>query len=302
MTLDRRTVLAAGLVGSALLPGCQTLAQPAVSRAADAIKLWPAGAPGGEGVNVTYNIKNEVERGKPVGRSIAGVTEPLLNLYRAGEASDTAILVIPGGGFTRVWLDKEGEDICRWLNTQGISAGSLLYRLPREGWAAKEDAPLQDAKRAARLLAQRTGAKRIGVMGFSAGGTIAAALATRWDEPLYEAIDDTDLSGVKPSFMALGYPYLNVPVPAGFTSMYRGMTAASPPAFFFLAADDQVVIPDNSLAAFKELNGFKTPSALHVFEEGGHGFALISPKGSTAAQWPDMFLKWARAGRHIPVA
>lgn len=296
MELNRRTLLATGLAGSALLSACQSAAQPSAS--AREIKLWPNGAPGGTGANIAFNTINETERGRPVGRSVAGITEPTLHLYPVTGA-DTAILVIPGGGFKRVWIDKEGRDICRWLNTQGISAGALTYRIPGEGWAANEDAPMQDAKRALRILARETGSKRTGVMGFSAGGTIAAAIATRWTEPLYDAADDTDRLDPRPAFMALGYPYLNEPMSPGFRSMYHGMTAASPPAFFFLAADDAVVTPVNSLNAFRDLTALKIPSALHVFEQGGHGFALIADKQSSAAQWPQMFTLWLRANGHL---
>lgn len=299
MNMDRRNLLTAGLatglVGSALLSACQSIAQPGAGRD---VKLWPDGAPGAQNVNVTFNIVEETERGHSVGRSLAGITEPTVHLYPA-PASDTAILVIPGGGFRRVWIDKEGHDICRWLNTQGISTGALTYRIPGEGWEAREDAPMQDAKRALRILAQQTGARRIGVMGFSAGGTIAAAIATRWSEELYTPADEADRLDARPAFMALGYPYLNEPASPGFKSMYRGMTAASPPAFFFLAADDTVVTPANSLNAFRQLGDLKVPAALHVFEQGGHGFALIADKQSTAAQWPQMFAFWMRANRFL---
>jgi acetyl esterase/lipase len=234
------------------------------------------------------------------GRDVTGVTDPTVSVYRSAKASDTAILVIPGGGFTHVMLDKEGDDVCRWLAASGVHAGSLLYRLPGDGWAAREDAPMQDAARALRLLAQRTGAKRLGVMGFSAGGTIAAALATRWDESFYPPLDAADRVEARPSFMALGYPYLNLPPPpGGQASMFHGMTGKSPPAFFFLSADDKRVEPENSLAAFRSLLGLKVPAALHVFESGGHGYALRASKGSSQAQWPQLFLTWARAGGHI---
>lgn len=299
MDVDRRVMLAGGLVGSVLLSSCQATARPVASTSRE-IKLWPGGAPGRQDFTATFNAQIETERGKPVGRSVAGISDPLINLYATNNSSDTAILVIPGGGFRRVWIDKEGDAICRWLNSEGISAASLVYRLPNEGWEAKEDAPLQDAKRAIRLLAQETGARRIGVIGFSAGGTIAAAIATRWAEPLYQPVDAADQLDQKPDFMALGYAYLNIPPAAGgFTSMFHGLTAASPPAFFFLAADDPLVAPDNSLEGFRALKALKIPTALHVFETGGHGFALILPEDATASHWPQMFMTWARAGGHI---
>jgi acetyl esterase/lipase len=299
MTLDRRTVLASGLVGPALMAAKgAAAAQPMPASTGKSIKLWPGGAPGGEGIHVEYKSVEDHERGRSVGRSITGVTEPLVSVHRAARPSDTAILAIPGGGFRRAMYDKEGEDICRWLTGVGVSAGTLLYRFPKDGWS--EDAPVADAKRAIRILARETGAKRIGVMGFSAGGTIAAAVATRWDEPLYTPVDAADQIDARPSFMVLGYPYLNLPAqPANFRSMYHGMTTASPPAFIFQAADDSTVSIENSIAGFNALVSLHVPAALHMFESGEHGFGLGAPPNSSAARWPDLFLTWAKAGGHI---
>ena len=291
--VDRRTLLAASFGGSALLTAAPAAAAPgAAVSAPETLKLWPAGPPGGAGLNLVQQIIPESEGGS--GRVFTHVAEPLVDVYRAPTGGDTAVLVIPGGGFTSVWFDKEGVEISRWLNRNGISAGALLYRLPGDGWAAKEDAPMQDALRALRLLAKATGAKRLGVMGFSAGGTIAAALATRWDEIRYPAVDAADALEVRPAFMALGYPFLNRPPPPALATMFHGMTAKAPPAFFFLAADDKRVSIDNSTEAFKTLRGFGVPAALHVFESGGHGFGLRSPPGASTGLWPDLFLAWAR--------
>ena len=292
--MDRRTLLTAGpfmagMGGSAILP---TTPVAAAIPTPQTLKLWPGGAPGGAGVSVVQKIAPEDDSG--TGRVFTHVTEPLVDIYRAQGGGDTAVLVIPGGGFTSVWFDKEGVEISRWLNRNGISAGALLYRLPGDGWAAREDAPMQDALRALRLLAKATGAKRLGVMGFSAGGTIAAALATRWDEIRYPAVDDADAQEIRPAFMALGYPFLNRPAPPALATMFHGMTAKAPPAFFCLAADDKRVSVDNSIEAFNALRGFGTPAALHVFESGGHGFGLRSPPGASTGLWPELFLAWAR--------
>jgi acetyl esterase/lipase len=295
--MDRRTVLTAGLAGSTLLVAGAP-ASAATAGPVQEIKLWPKDPPGGGNVHVTFKSVEDHENGRSVGRSITGVMEPLVTVHRAKAHSDTAILCIGGGSFKRILFDKEGEDICRWLNDQGVSAGSLMYRLPADGWSP--DAPVADAKRALRLLAEATGARRLGVMGFSAGGTIAAAVATRWDEPLYEPLDAADRLDLRPSFMGLGYPYLNRPAPPSkAASMFHGMTAASPPAFFFAAADDPLVRIENSTAAHQALVDLKIPAALHIFEKGGHGFGLYAPPGASTAKWPELFMTWAKAGGFV---
>jgi len=302
MMIDRRTALSAGLMGPALMasvPAAAATAQPPEPAPAEPVKLWPNGAPGGAGVHVTYKAAVVDDHGP--GRDISGVTDPLFSLHRSSTPSDTAILVIAGGAFNRVVFDKEGEEVCRWLAGQGVNAGALLYRLPGDGWDAKQDAPVQDAKRALRLLAKATGAKRLGIMGFSAGGTIAAAVATRWDAVGYPVVDAADALDARPQFMGLGYAYLNIPAPpvGSIASMYQGMTATTPPTFLFHAADDPRVKIDNSINALKTLRDLHVSAALHIFESGGHGFGLRAPAGSSAATWPQIFLTWARAGGYF---
>lgn len=293
---DRRGLLAAGLLTSALM-GAASAKAAAKPSEGQMIELWPNGAPGGSKVTVAEKATEVVDKGQ-TGRDISGITRPRFSLHRPKTKTDTAMLVIAGGAFNRVVFDKEGEEVCRWLADNGIAAGALLYRLPGDGWEAGQDAPVQDAQRALRLLVQATGAKRVGIMGFSAGGTIAAALATRSTEALYPPVDAADKLDATPGFMCLGYAYMNVPK-APRENMFKGLTKATPPTFFFHAADDQRVPMANSIEPFQELRAFGVPAALHVFESGAHGFGLRAPEGSSAARWPDLFLTWARAGGHL---
>ncbi len=293
---DRRGVLAAGLLTSALM-GSASAKAAAMPSEGQMIELWPNGAPGGSKVTVTEKATQVVDKGQ-TGRDISGVTKPRLSLHRPKKKTDTAMLVLAGGAFNRVVFDKEGEEVCRWLADHGIAAGALLYRLPGDGWEAGQDAPVQDAQRAMRLLVKETGAKRVGIMGFSAGGTIAAALATRSTEALYPGADAADELDATPSFMCLGYSYMNVPK-GPRENMFKGLTKATPPTFFFHAADDQRVPVMNSIQPFTELRGFGVPAALHVYESGAHGFGLRAPEGSSASHWPEHFLTWAKAGGHL---
>jgi acetyl esterase/lipase len=291
MTTDRRSLLGTAFAVAALPATAQAQGKP--SRAPEAVRLWPSGAPGGEAVSVVEKSVVVDDQGRP-GRDISGVRDPRLSLHRPAGAFDTAVLVIPGGAFNRVVFDKEGEEVCRWLADAGYAAGALLYRLPGEGWTQGADVMLQDAARALRLRAQRTGARRIGVLGFSAGGTIAGALASRAAEVDYSPVDDADRQPLRIDFLGLGYPYLSVPA-GPRPGLYRGPPKAPPSTFFFHAADDPRVSVDNSLQAFGAWRAAGAEAALHIFERGGHGFGLRAPAKSSAAAWPDLFLAWLKA-------
>ena len=129
-------------------------------------------------------------------------------------AEPEGILIMPGGAYTKVVLDKEGNEVAEWLTGEGYVTGVLKYRLPGDGWAAGLDAPGQDALRAMRLLRQeankQTGLNKIGVMGFSAGGHLAAVAGTRYADPLYDKVDAADALSARPDFMALLYPALGM--------------------------------------------------------------------------------------------
>ncbi len=287
--MDRRTLLASALVASTLGGG----ARAASKTRTETVSLWPGGAPGGEHVTV-QEVAREVDDQGRKGRDISGVRDPRLSLHLPAGQADTALLVIPGGAFNRVVFDKEGEEVCRWLAGAGYAAGGLIYRLPGDGWTQGADVMLQDAARALRVLAQRTSARRVGVLGFSAGGTIAGALASRAAEVDYAPVDEADHLPLRIDFLGLGYPYLNVPA-SPRQGLYRGAPKAPPPTFFFHAADDPRVPVDNSLEAFKAWRSAGAPAALHVFEQGGHGFGLRAPPQSSAAAWPELFLTWLAA-------
>jgi acetyl esterase/lipase len=286
--MDRRTLLASALIASSLGGRGQ-----AASRArSEAISLWPDGVPGGEHVTV-QEVAREVDDQGRKGRDISGVRDPRLSLHLPAGPADTAVLVIAGGAFNRVVFDKEGEEVCRWLADAGYAAGALLYRLPGDGWTQGQDVMLEDAARALRILAQRTGARRIGVLGFSAGGTIAAALVSRAAEITYASVDEADRLPLRIDFLGLGYAYLNVPAAPRLT-LYRGAPKTPPPTLFFHAADDPRVSVENSLEAFRAWRVAGAPAALHVFESGGHGFGLRAPPTSSAAGWPALFLTWLK--------
>lgn len=294
--MNRRAVLAAALAA----PGLATEASATTRRPVETIPLWPNGAPGLASVSAREVAQVVEDQGRK-GRDISGVHAPRLNLHRPTTAADTAILLIPGGAFNRVVFDKEGEEVGRRLAEAGYAAGSLLYRLPGDGWPDGQDVMLQDAARALRLLARRSGARRVGILGFSAGGTIAGALAARAADVTYPAVDETDADPLRIDFLAFGYAYLGAPASAP-KPLYPGPPKNPPPAFFFHAADDRRVGVENSLQAFQAWRAAGAEAALHVFERGGHGFGLRAPPASSAAAWPDLLLSWLRELKATPAA
>ncbi|MBC6982615.1 alpha/beta hydrolase [Caulobacter sp. 17J80-11] len=324
--LDRRTVLG---LGAALAP--VLAAAPAGARAqgplyaddpTEIVRLWPGAAPGGEHATATLEI---VERSPDPAqyrdRFATGIAEPLMTVFRPARPSGAAVLIIPGGGYKRVVIDKEGFEAARRLNAAGVTAFVLRYRLPADGWAAGPDAPLQDAQRALRIIradAARYGLDpaRVAVLGFSAGGHLAASLAARHAQPVYAAVDARDGVSARPDLAGLMYPVITMAAPhahpgsreyllgatpseerIGAWSRERSVGADTPPTFLVHAADDSAVPVENSLMMFAALRAAKIPSELHVFEEGEHGFGLRLIQGKPAAIWPDLFLAWgARHG------
>jgi acetyl esterase/lipase len=287
------------------------------------MNLWPSSPPGGENVTVT---QAEIERSKDATfRDVAVVntTTPTVTLFRPHKPNGASMLIIPGGSYQRVVVGKEGYQIAKWLTDEGVAAFVLLYRLPADGWAAGPNAPLQDAQRAMRLIrgnAAQSGfdPARVGVMGFSAGGHLAARLATRFDLKTYTPLDDADNSSARPDIAVLGYPVISFkdgvanmgsrtkmlgPNPdAARIKQYSAeidVPPTSPPCFLVCAADDPAVSVDNSLLMFQALRQAKIPAALHVFESGGHGFGLQSSYDPSVAAWPSLFLEWSRRHRFI---
>src|SRR5688572_27539872 len=178
---------------------------------AEPIPIWPdAVAPGDKGdIGAEYN--KEVDKNK---LRITNVTLPTIAVHRPPADKDTgaAVVVCPGGGYNVLAMDIEGADVVKWLNDNGLTAILLKYRVPRRAGLEKHAAPLQDVQRAmgiARHRAKEWGIdpKRIGVMGFSAGGHLSASLSTNFDSRTYAPIDQADKESCRPDFAMLIYPF-----------------------------------------------------------------------------------------------
>lgn len=307
--ISRRTLLAA----SAAVAALPARAAPAIER----LPLWPGRPPGGYGVTA----KDEWVKRSPTGDAddIAWphVATPMLNVVPAERPDGSALLMIPGGGYARVALGRNGSSIARHFAARGTTVFELLYRLPHDGWAAGPDAPLQDAQRAMRLI--RAGAARwkidparVGAIGFSAGGHLTARLGSRASLATYAPIDAADRLSARPVALGLFFPVITLRTPEAHGgsrrellgiapsdeqvrrfSAERDLPADMPPTLVAHAADDPAVQPANSLLMFAALQAAKIPSELMIFEKGGHGLPLVEADGAPHP-WPGLFERFAR--------
>lgn len=281
------------------------------------LSIWPGAAPGGEHATAKEEV---IERRKSPDalkdRIVRGVTVPTLVVFRPARPNGAAILMAPGGGYAWVVMDKEGYEAAELFAARGVTVFVMSYRLPHEGWAAGPDVALQDSQRALRLIRGRAAEfgidpKRIGVMGFSAGGHVAGELTLAWDKPAYAPVDAADVMSARPDFSVLMYPVATMKPPFAHAGSRRNLLGEAPtpaqeaaysleaqarpdapPVLLIHAADDFSVPVENALALFDALRASKVPAELHVFEEGGHGFGLRFAVGKPVAAWPEMTLKW----------
>ncbi len=267
------------------------------------VLLWPDGAPGAKGQ--TENDKPWISPWLPA----------------ADRATGSAVVICPGGGYAHLAIDKEGYEVAKWLNHNGVAAFVLKYRHRGTGYGYP--APLQDVRRAIRLVRSRANEwhlapDRIGVMGFSAGGHLASSAGTHFVPGDLAATDPVERMSSRPDFMILIYPVISFIEPyshhgscvnlLGKTpdpklveefSNERQVTAQTPPAFLISSSEDRVVPVENSIAFYEALRRAKVPASLHVFEKGRHGFGLGNP-GTESAEWPRMAEAWLRVRGILP--
>ncbi|MCC4605632.1 alpha/beta hydrolase [Xanthomonas campestris] len=285
---------------------------------ASRIALWPAGmAPGDAALAQPQRIVDRSSDAAHPDRYIQSISQPYLVVYRPKQPNGTALLVTPGGGYQRIVLDNEGSALVPgFVDQAGFTLFVLRYRLPGEGHPNGADVPLADAQRALRLIranAARYGidAHRVGVMGFSAGGHVAASLATRHAAQVYPAQDAADALSARPDFALLIYPVIDMDsanAHPGSRQRLLGsapsdaqvrayspqlhVDARTPPTFLLHAQDDSVVPVRNSLLMHDALLRAGVPSELHVFPQGGHGFGTDRIAGLTLAAWPQLAQAW----------
>jgi len=288
--------------------GLALLAGPAAAtgRAADdsgprTIDLWPGPAPGETGTIGEESTPGQKPGDRPI-RSLTNVSKPTLTITRPPADKDTgaAIVVCPGGGYTNLAWDHEGEQVAKWLNDIGVTAALLKYRVPRRPGTPRNEPPpqaLMDAQRALSLVrsdaAERgIDPKRIGILGFSAGGHLGAWASTNSDRRAYEPIDSADKVDCRPDFAVLIYPGGAIKKGTDQLTPEIRITRQTPPTFLVHAADDPG--QENSVRLYLALMQAGVPVELHIYGSGGHGFGMRA--GSKPyASWPKRCEEWLRA-------
>lgn len=288
-------VLIAGGAGSVLYPARAEQAAPQV------IRLWPSTAPGeNEPVGPERYLaaqpnQREVQR-------LTDISEPTITVYRPAPERNTgaAVVIAPGGGYNILAWDLEGTEVAKWLNGLGVTGILLKYRVPRRPGQTRDQppiGPLQDMQRAISMVRRRAAEwgidpARIGALGFSAGGHLAAAAALRSDERVYAAIDAVDEVSRRPDFVVLIYPGYIVNREGTALSSDMKVTAAAPP-MFLVHADDDPVPSLNSALLYAELKRNKVPAELHIYSKGGHGYGL-RPSEDPVSSWPARCEAWMK--------
>jgi acetyl esterase/lipase len=298
------------LLSSALLSPMLTLAAPPTT-----LDLWPEGVPPARRADAPAARGDLGPERMDAGGSISNVSRPTLTVVPPAidRPNGTAVIVCPGGGYSFLSANREGTQYAAWLSTLGVTTFILKSRLQEWG----HPAPLQDVLRAIRLVRSRAAEfgvdpRRIGVMGSSAGGHLAASASTLWDHPDGRTGAAIDAVNARPDFAVLVYPVITMMDPtthAGSRTALLGaaptadmltlmstekqVTAATPPTLLLHTQGDKAVPVDNSLLYFQALTRAGVPAELYVFEQGGHGIGMVDGLGNASA-WPRRAEDWLR--------
>ncbi|MBV7534687.1 alpha/beta hydrolase [Duganella sp. sic0402] len=276
-----------------------------MAAAGNVISLWPEGVPG----------KRDIGAEKIGGGYTSNVSEATLTMVAPAvdHPNGTAVIICPGGGYVRMATAREGDQYANWLGTLGVTAFVLKYRMQEYG----HPAPLQDVLRAVRTLRARAAEfgirpDRIGVMGSSAGGHLAASAGTLFDSPLGRTGAALDNVSARPDFLMLMYPVITMQDPAAHAgsrtallgakpsaeslalmSLEKQVTAATPPTLLIHTQADTSVPVENSILFYQALTKAKVPAEMYLFEHGGHGMGMREGLG-TSSQWPRRAEEWLR--------
>jgi acetyl esterase/lipase len=280
--------------------------QPPSTRTLD---LWPGTPPAEFG-----KVGEEKAETKDGITRVSNVTKPTITVYRPAPEKDTgaSIVICPGGGYYILATSHEGDDVARWLNTIGVTGIVLKYRIPRRQGTANDAPPpqaLMDAQRAMGLVRSKAAdlgidPKRIGLLGFSAGGHLAAWASTNFEKRAYEPVDEADKVDCRPDFTVLIYPAYLLKG-KGYVGPDLAdeiqVSAQTPPTFLAHAGNDPVTV-ESSVRYHLALKRANVPSELHVYSSGGHGFGM-NPIKKPIAEWPNRLEEWMKSrGLLKPVA
>jgi acetyl esterase/lipase len=266
-------------------------AEPAV------INVWP-----GEPLGETRKFEPEkIETNKANVAILHNVFKPTLTIYHPPKDKDTgaSVIICPGGGYNILAWDLEGTEVAEWLNSAGVTGIVLRYRVPaKRGPDLHGFIPLMDAQRAISLVRSKAtelgvDPRRIGILGFSAGGNLAALACTNFDKRSYDAIDEIDKVSCRPDFGVLIYPAYLLVDKSDVLSPLLPVTSQTPPIFFAHANNDGVPAA-GSATMYLALKRAGVKSELHIYTEGGHGFGL-RPTTRPCSTWPKRCEEWMRS-------
>jgi acetyl esterase/lipase len=279
------------------------------------LELWPGKVPdepgtiGAEKTRLSPKLdRKQVEVTEPT-RMITNVTKPTLTIYRPAKARDTgtAVLICPGGGYWNLYWQLEGEEVAAWLTSLGVTGIILKYRVPRrpdepQGEPARR--PLQDAQRAVSLVRSKAAEwgvapQRIGIVGFSAGGHLAAATATSFDQRSYPPMDDIDRSSCRPDFAILVYPgYLKAKDREELASGLR-IPKGTPLMFLVHGGSDIISPPEHSVLLYLALRRAGVAAELHIYAGAAHDFG-VRPSDHPCSTWTQACTNWLRHQGFLP--
>ena len=273
------------------------------------VPIWPGVIPDAQPVNGPEVAGTVVDvAGNP--KLVAGkpwvyvdrVSQPTMTVYSPrGNNTGVAVVVFPGGGYNVLAIDLEGTEACDWLMSKGITCVLLKYRVPCVKVGPYRDCrtALEDAQRTVGLVRFQAAQwhidpRKIGVLGFSAGGHMVAAMSSHFEKRLYPLVDAADRESCRPDFAVALYPgHLAVPERDFVLNPDIRVTSRTPPTFLLQAEDDPVDPVENSLVYYSALRKAGVPAEMHVYMNGGHAFAL-RPTESPITGWPQLVETWLR--------
>lgn len=275
------------------------------------IPIWPTTMSAGQ-TSAERETSGTVDGSLVAGRPwtyLTHVTQPTMTVYSPkGKNSGAAVVVFPGGGYRVLAIDLEGTEVCDWLNSKGITCVLLKYRVPNAGpsWEqfcgcdvhTRSSRPLEDAQRTISLVRHRApewhiDPHKIGVLGFSAGGHMVAAVSTRFDHRVYSPADAADQESCRPDFAVALYPGHLFDYDKSALNSDIPVTRDTPPTFLVHAENDNVDGVSNSLIYYDELKNAGVPVEMHLYAEGRHAFGLRETK-FPITRWPRLMESWLR--------
>jgi acetyl esterase/lipase len=278
------------------------------------VLIWPGAVPDAQpvaGPEVATTDKDFLIAGRPV-VGVGQVSQPTMTVYSPkGKNTGAAVVVFPGGGYWVLAIDLEGTEVCDWLTSTGITCVLLKYRVPGEGLFPrsgpypKSPMALEDAQRTVGLVRFHAAEwhvdpHKIGVLGFSAGGHLVAAMSTHFKQRLYPAVDAADKESCRPDFAVAIYPgHLSLAENSLALNPDIHVTRQTPPTFLLQNEDDPVDRVEHSLSYYAALKKAGVPVEMHLYAQGGHAFGLRRTKLPVTG-WPQLVETWLGTLGMIP--